>query len=176
MESFYNQFIYNLKLYLFNSEFILRFIFSLIVIIIVIFIFSILRKLLDVLKQSSSKVQEQSFYYNKTLNIIMYFTILLGIITIWVENPWSFFIGIIGVGAIAFFAVWSILSNVLAGFLILLTNPFRIDAEITILPDNITGKVADFDLMFTHLKDNQGNIINIPHNLFFQKIIKTHKK
>lgn len=100
---------------------------------------------------------------------------LLIIVSIWgidVKNIWVFLTSVIGIVAIGFFAVWSILSNVVAGFLLFISNPFNIEDTITILPDDIKGKVVDLKLMFVVLQDDEGAIMHIPNNLLFQKVVK----
>ena len=96
-------------------------------------------------------------------------------ISIWgidVKNLWIFVTSIIGIIAIGFFAVWSILSNIIAGFILLLTDAFRVGDTITILPEGIQGRVVELKLMFIVLEDSNGDIVHIPNNLLFQKFIK----
>ncbi|MBW1613822.1 MAG: mechanosensitive ion channel [Deltaproteobacteria bacterium] len=92
------------------------------------------------------------------------------IIAIWVKNPWSFIVGIIGVVAIGFFAVWSLLSNLLSGIIILITVHFSTGEELEIPSDNIKGKVFDYGLLFTLIEGQDGSIIYVPNNMIFQKI------
>ena len=100
---------------------------------------------------------------------------LLLLVLVWginIKNLWLFITGVFGIVAIGFFAVWSILSNVIAGFLILISDIFHIGDRIEILPDNKKGKLIDFKLLFIVLEDEDKNIFHVPNNLLFQKYIK----
>ncbi|MFH1038984.1 MAG: mechanosensitive ion channel domain-containing protein [PVC group bacterium] len=96
------------------------------------------------------------------------------IIFVWGLNPrhlWAALAGVLGVIAIGFFAVWSLLSNIVAGVLLFISDPFKIGDVITIVPDNISGTVLELKLFFVVLEDEKGDIIHIPNNFFFQKIV-----
>jgi small-conductance mechanosensitive channel len=78
--------------------------------------------------------------------------------------------------AVAFFAVWSLVGNILAGIIIFFTEPFKINDQIEILPENIKGKVIAINTFFTLLHDEEHNIINIPNSMIFQKFVKKIKR
>ena len=40
------------------------------------------------------------------------------------------------------------------------------------LPENVKGRVIDRNLMFTALREESGSVIQIPNNLFFQKMFR----
>lgn len=104
---------------------------------------------------------------------------LLGIaavvlVFIWGINArhlWALLTGVFGIIAIGFFAVWSLLSNIIAGFLIFISNPFKIGDVIKIIPDNISGTVLELKLFFVVLESEGGDIIHIPNNMLFQRIV-----
>lgn len=78
---------------------------------------------------------------------------------------------------IGFVAVWSILGNILAALVLMIWKPFRIGDEITILPEEITGKAMEINLFFTKIETEDGNVISIPNTQIMQKFIKViHKK
>ncbi|WP_420575285.1 mechanosensitive ion channel domain-containing protein [Ekhidna sp.] len=104
------------------------------------------------------------------------FTIIL-LIIIWggdLNNLWISLGSILGVIAIGFFAIWSILSNIVAGIIIYTINPFKITDTVTLLEKEVTGKVKDIGLIYTKLEDKDG-IITVPNNVFFQQIVKVKK-
>ncbi len=84
----------------------------------------------------------------------------------------------ISVIGIAFFASWSLLSNVFAALLLYYSSPFKIEDSITIKDSNggITGEVFDMTLFYVFLKDDSGDKINIPNNVILQKIVVKHSK
>ena len=112
---------------------------------------------------------------DKILGITTIATTATLLVIIWgvdTSNLWLFATTVLGVIAIGFFAMWSMLSNVIAAVFIFTSNTFRIDDEIIILPDEIQGVVIDIKTFFVVLEDKDGNTLHIPNNLFFQKITK----
>jgi small-conductance mechanosensitive channel len=113
---------------------------------------------------------------------LSYFTltfVIICLIFIWnvkLSKIWLVLTSILGVGGIAFFASWSILSNIFSAFLLFFTVPFKIEDMITIKEgDNIiTGTIVDMTLFYVYLEDNAGNRINIPNNIILQKIVLKH--
>jgi small-conductance mechanosensitive channel len=87
------------------------------------------------------------------------------------KNVWSAFLAIAAMIAVAFFAVWSVLSNALCTLLILIYKPFSIGDRISLPTDNVSGRVEDINLMFTTLVDDEKKFVQIPNNQFFQKAI-----
>ncbi|MGH7993191.1 MAG: mechanosensitive ion channel family protein [Limisphaerales bacterium] len=79
---------------------------------------------------------------------------------------------ILGLIAIGFVATWSILSNFLCTFVLILFKPFAIGDEVEIPGDSVAGKVVDITLLFTTLRTPTGEFIHVPNNMFFQKIFK----
>ena len=112
---------------------------------------------------------------DKILGITVIVTTATLLVIIWrvdTDNLWLFATTVLGVIAVAFFAMWSMLSNVVAAVFIFTSNAFRIDDEIIILPDEIQGVVVDIKTFFVVLEDKDGNTMHIPTNMFFQKITK----
>lgn len=79
---------------------------------------------------------------------------------------------VLGLVAIGFVAVWSVLSNLLCTFVLILFKPFRVGDELEIPGDSVTGKVVDLTLIFTTLRGSNGEYVQVPNNMFFQKIFK----
>jgi small-conductance mechanosensitive channel len=76
---------------------------------------------------------------------------------------------IVGVG---FLATWTMISNVTASFFLAFWRPFHLGDKIEMLPENLSGRVIDRNLMFVVVREDGGAVIQIPNNLFFQKIFK----
>jgi small-conductance mechanosensitive channel len=76
---------------------------------------------------------------------------------------------IVGVG---FLATWTMISNVTASFFLAFWRPFHLGDKIEMLPENLSGRVIDRNLMFVVVREDGGAIIQIPNNLFFQKMFK----
>lgn len=95
---------------------------------------------------------------------------------------WTAFTGFAAVGAVAFFAVWSVLSNIFCSVLIFTTRPFRLYEHIEVLENGekvgLKGRVVDINLIFTTLEEDSieegqpANTLQIPNSLFFQRAVR----
>lgn len=85
---------------------------------------------------------------------------------------WAVFSTVLAMIAIGFVAVWSVLSNVSCTVIMLIARPFNVGDEIEVAGEPISGRVVDLNFVYTTLKDADGRLVQIPNNLFFQKVIK----
>jgi small-conductance mechanosensitive channel len=74
--------------------------------------------------------------------------------------------------AIGFFAVWSVLSNLLCALMLVVVKPFRVGDSIEVCGDGLKGKVIDLNFAFVTLREEEGALIRVPNNQFFQKSIR----
>jgi len=88
------------------------------------------------------------------------------------DNAWAALTAILAMVAIGFVAVWSVLSNSLCSVLLMITKPFNVGDEVELPADNLRGKVIDFNLIFTTLRDTDGSLVQVPNNTFLQKPIR----
>ena len=119
------------------------------------------------------ELQRQSV--KQVFGIALWSLVIIAIVSLWslnLENLWVFLTTVVGIVAIGFFAVWSILSNIIAGILLILTQTIKVGDTILIVPDEVRGKVTRITLMFTTLKDKEEYIVHIPNNMLFQRVIK----
>ncbi len=95
---------------------------------------------------------------------------------------WTAFTGFAAVGAVAFFAAWSVLSNIFCTMLIFTTRPFRLMDHIEMLESadklGMRGRVHDINLIYTTLDEigpdgeTTGSSLQIPNSLFFQRTVR----
>ena len=94
---------------------------------------------------------------------------------------WTAFTGFAAVGAVAFFAAWSVLSNIFCTLLIFTTRPFRLGDMIEIVENGekpgFRGRVIDVNLIYSTLEEaggayGGGNYVQIPNSLFFQRALR----
>lgn len=93
---------------------------------------------------------------------------------------WGALTGFVAVAAIAFFAIWSVLSNMFCALLIFSMGPFRIGDCVEVLESadkpGVRGKVVAINLFYTTLEDLSGDApgawVQIPNSLFFQKAVR----
>ncbi len=86
---------------------------------------------------------------------------------------WTAFTGFAAVGAVAFFAAWSVLSNLFCTLLIVVMRPFRLHDRIELLENGekpgLKGRVVDINMVYTTLLEEGGTTLQVPNNLFFQR-------
>ena len=90
---------------------------------------------------------------------------------------WTAFTGFAAVAAVAFFAAWSVLSNIFCALLIFVTRPFRLLDDIELVENGekagFRGRVVAINLIYTTLQEHPGShdapILQIPNSLFFQR-------
>ena len=94
---------------------------------------------------------------------------------------WTAFTGFATVGAVAFFAAWSVLSNLFCALLIFTVRPFRPGDYIEVLDTaekpGAKGRVVDINLLYTTLEDHgaaPGSTawLQIPNALVFQRVVR----
>ena len=96
---------------------------------------------------------------------------------------WTAFTGFATVGAVAFFAAWSVLSNLFCALLIFTVGPFRVGDTIELLDSGdkpgARGRVVDINLLYTTLEDSlsdgSGTLLQIPNALVFQRVVRRWK-
>ena len=90
---------------------------------------------------------------------------------------WTAFTGFAAVGAVAFFAAWSVLSNIFCAVLIFSTRLFRLQDHIEVLENGdkpgLRGRVIDINLLYTTLLEEDAlrgdTVLQIPNSQFFQR-------
>ena len=90
---------------------------------------------------------------------------------------WTAFTGFAAVGAVAFFAAWSVLSNIFCAVLIFSTRLFRLQDHIEVLENGekpgLKGRVVDINLIYTTLQEEAENqVLQVPNSLFFQRVVR----
>jgi small-conductance mechanosensitive channel len=72
---------------------------------------------------------------------------------------------------IAFFAQWSLLSNITSSLILFFNHPLKLGDTVKILDKDcpFEGEVTDLTYFYVHLKTENGEIITIPNSIMFQK-------
>lgn len=143
----------------------------------------ILRRLLRRLQRKYALPPEVDIGIRRTGSVVISVAALLAILyTIGVTPAvlWTAFTGFAAVGAVAFFAAWSVLSNIFCTFLIVTTRPFRLHDHIELLENGekpgLKGKVVDINLIYTTLQEaDEGSVLQIPNSLFFQRTTRRRR-
>jgi small-conductance mechanosensitive channel len=101
-------------------------------------------------------------------------TVLLSAIWGLKQNEIAVFVGtILTALGIAFFAQWSLLSNITSSLLLFFNHPVKIGDRIKVLDKDypFEGEVTDLTYFFIHLKTDDKEIITIPNSLLLQKSV-----
>jgi small-conductance mechanosensitive channel len=79
---------------------------------------------------------------------------------------------------VAFFAQWSLISNITSTLIIFFNHPIRIGDSLTIMEKDyeIEGELSDIGIFFITIKTKEGKKITMPSNIFLQKMIKKEDK
>lgn len=83
---------------------------------------------------------------------------------------------------IAFFAQWSLLSNITSGVILFFNHPLKMGDTIKILDkDNpFEGEITELTYFFIHIRTKEGETITVPNSLLLHKsvsvIVKSEEK
>lgn len=89
-----------------------------------------------------------------------------------VDGIWALLASTLAVVGVGLLAVWTMASNITASLFIWIWRPYEMGEFIELLPDEISGRAVDRNLMFTALRAEDGTVLMIPNNMFFQRIIR----
>lgn len=142
------------------------------------------RKLVAVMSTSGGGGNQQErkewseFVANVVYKILATIIVAIGLLLIAQEfgvgiTPvWTTMTTILAVVGVGFVAMWSVLSNAFCSLLMLIFQPFQIGHFVELHGQNLQGKVINFNLFFTTLRAENGDLVEVPNNLFFQNAIR----
>ena len=115
-------------------------------IILILFLASrwVIRKSLRRLASKFSYDPNRTAATKRLIMISLYTFVTIILIIVWggdLNNLWVSIGSILGVIAIGFFAIWSILSNIVAGIIIYAINPFKITDTLVLVEKEVTGRL-----------------------------------
>lgn len=111
------------------------------------------------------------------IRAVQLFTTITGIVLltgVWgfKQNEIAFFAStILTALGIAFFAQWSLLSNITSSILIFFNHPVKLGDYIKVLHKDYPyeGEVTEMNYFFVHVKTPDNEIITIPNSHFFER-------
>jgi small-conductance mechanosensitive channel len=115
-----------------------------------------------------------------TLIILVSILLVLKSLGVSAKVLWSSVTGFLAVAAVAFFAAWSVLSNIFCALLLFTTRPFRVGDYIEVLENGekpgLRGTVTTIHLIYTTLTENEpaaaSSVLQVPNSLFFQRVVR----
>lgn len=109
--------------------------------------------------------------YNNIFLTILFVTAMFIIWGVQTDDIFLTISSIVTVVGVAFFAQWSILSNITSGIILLFSFPFKIGDIIRIHDKDfpIEAEIEDIRAFHTLLRTKEGERISYPNNLMLQK-------
>lgn len=149
------------------------------IIIIIVFLITklitnrIIRKVGIRFKYQSGRVK----ITNKIIGVMLLTILIVFLMAIWgvKQSELLLFLStILTILGVAFFAQWSIISNITSTLIIFFNHPIKIGDYLTIMDKDfqIEGKLSDIGIFFIILKTKENKKITIPSNVFMQKMIQ----
>lgn len=155
-----------------------QYLYQIIATVIAIVVFVVLRYLVNsIIGKFGRKAdfgESRTQLVKKYIDYFIYALAVLTLVSIWGIKPEQIFLfvsSVLTVIGVAFFAQWSILSNITAGIIIFFSSPFRIGNTIRFVDKEIPveAKIIDIRSFYTLLKTAKGEEITLPNNLLLQK-------
>jgi small-conductance mechanosensitive channel len=113
--------------------------------------------------------------FRRVVQLVVFATAIVLILEIFGINLggiWAVLSTLLAIVGVGFVASWSMLSNSFCTFMILMFRPFAIGDEIEFAGEPVHGKVVDLNFIYTTLRCDDGSDLQVPNNLFFQKVLK----
>lgn len=154
---------------------------SIILIGIMLFLRFIIHILLSKIRNNHLLHRHSYSLFSRLINFIIFGISFVLFIIIWGVEPQQLFLIISSFLAflgVAFFAQWSVLSNITAAIILYSIYPAKIGDTICILDKDfsIEGKIRDIGLFFVTIKLETNELISVPNNVFLQKQVKHIKQ
>ncbi|MEJ2596454.1 MAG: mechanosensitive ion channel [bacterium] len=132
-----------------------------------------------IVKTRASKINLEKHRIGFTLkffNVLMFFALLMIIAIIWdvsFKGLSIYFASLFAVIGVAFFAQWSLLSNITAAIILFFNYSYKIGHSIKVLDGDstVTGKIIDIQLFYFYIKTEEKEVVSYPNNLILQKPI-----
>jgi small-conductance mechanosensitive channel len=125
------------------------------------------------LEQRLSLPEESLLGFTRVMKGIVWLIAALLILSLWgvsVSGLWTLLVSAAAVIGVGFLAVWAMISNATASLFITIWRPFQSGDTVELLPENFKGRVVGRNMMFTVLRMEDGERLQVPNNLFFQKM------
>ena len=153
---------------------------SVIAIAILIFMINILLILAERVGRKLDYQNSRIKIIKKVISLVVYLIFFGILFLIWGIAPHQltgYLASLFAVLGVAFFAQWSIVSNITSTLIIFFNHKVKIGDQITILDKDyhVLGKVSDIGIFFIIIKTGDEEYVSLPSNVFMQKMIKKMK-
>lgn len=147
---------------------------TIVVLVVVVLLNVLLTKLTRRYAKAAHLAEHRTNLISKYIDVLLFILFCVAVIVVWgvdSKNILSFLGATLTVIGVAFFAQWSILSNITSGIIMFFTFPFRIGDVIRIHDKDfpIEAQIEDIKTFHTILKTRDGELITYPNSLLLQK-------
>lgn len=147
---------------------------TLITLVVFVIIGFFTKKIIKRYARTAHLAEHRTNLIGKYIDIFLMIVFIVVIFSIWgvkKENLVDVFTATFAVIGVAFFAQWSILSNVTSGIILFFTFPFRIGDIIKIMDKDfpLEAQIEDIKAFHTLLRTKEGELITYPNSLLLQK-------
>jgi len=147
---------------------------TIIILIVFLIVSFFVKKLIKRYAKAAHLAEHRTNLIGKYIDIFLMILFIVIIFAVWGvdrENLYAVFSATFAVIGVAFFAQWSILSNVTSGVIMFFSFPFKIGDVIRIMDKDfpIEAQIEDIKAFHTILKTREGDIITYPNSLLLQK-------
>ena len=141
---------------------------------------AILKKTVRNYARKIERLEHRTGLIMKHIDFAVFFMIVIGLIVIWgldFRNLGIFMSSIFAVIGIAFFAQWSILSNITSGVIMFFTFPYKIGDYIKIHDKEapLEGLIEDIKTFHIILHTSNNEIVTYPNSMMLQKGVSIMK-
>jgi small-conductance mechanosensitive channel len=154
---------------------------TLIVLVVYVLLFFLNKKVINNVLKNAHLQRTRRKIIVKALQLITSIAALVIIAGIWglKQNEIAVFATtILTALGIAFFAQWSLLSNLTSSIILFFNHPVKLGDTIKVMDKDcpFEGEVTELTYFFIHLKTKNGEIITIPNSMVLQKSIAVIEK
>lgn len=156
------------------QEYQIQLIESGILLLILFFLRQLLKRAVSDFTRRIERLEHRTALVMKHVNITVFAIGFLGLILIWgvdFRNIGLVFSSIFAMIGVAFFAQWSILSNITSGLIMFFTFPYRIGDYIKIHDKDFPteGIIEDIKTFHVILLTNANELVTYPNSMMLQK-------
>lgn len=169
------QFIQDLKQ--FNEDHYIQLLITIVLILSYLISGAVMRKVIKRHAATHSIDRSRVLYTRKLTDRSLAFFMFILIALVWevsFQGLSIYFASILTVVGVAFFAHWSLLSNVTASLILFFSMPYRIGSKIKVLDgdNSVEGIIVNISLFYIQIENDSKEVFSYPNNLILQKPVK----
>lgn len=149
---------------------------SVIVLFVYVILFFVIKKYINNTLKNTPLQRDRRKMIIKILHLFITITAVVFLAGIWgfkQKEIAAFASTVLTVLGIAFFAQWSLLSNITSSIILFFNHPLKLGDKIKVLDKDypFEGEITELTYFFVHLKTPNGEKITIPNSMILQKSI-----